>query len=548
MNVPNQPVAESTHTNPTIIPRSRWQRVKFILRAVEVRLRFIALFVAIGLLMVYWPTLEYQWDRFTRPYRETAVAASGTEYYCPMHPSVVRPGLEPNGAVPSCPICGMPLSKRKRGEAPTLPVGVVARVQLSPERIRLAGIKTVAATYMPLKKVVRAVGYVEHDQSRRSEIVSRVSGYVEKLYVDKTFIEVQEGDPLAEIYSPELFSSVEELRLAKKHAAVDLVASSRKRLSLLGISDGEIDEALSATGDRARLLIRSPQTGHVVEKNVVEGAAVERGATLFKIADITRVWIEADVFESDLSFLREGQEIRATVEALPGRVFNGAVALIYPELNSATRTNGVRISFDNPDLLLRPGMYAAVTFEIPIGETEPFRAHLRSEQKPAATSDEQLIALQKVCPVTGAKLGSMGHPIKTKVNDTTVFLCCEKCEKLLQADTETQMARLAPPPTGTVLAIPQEAVIDTGSSKVVYVERAPGMFEGVDVELGPRMGGYYPVLAGLSPGDNVAAAGSFLLDAETRLNPATASTYFGASGTAADGATPSPTAGPQHAH
>jgi Cu(I)/Ag(I) efflux system membrane fusion protein len=173
---------------------------------------------------------------------------------------------------------------------------------------------------------------------------------------------------------------------------------------------------------------------------------------------------------------------------------------------------------------------------------------LASEQNPAVETDEVLIARQKICPVTGAKLGSMGQPVKTKLGDETVFLCCEACEIPLQAETKKHMARLAPPPTGTVLSIPQQAVIDTGSSKVVYVEREPGVFEGVKVELGPRMGGYYPVLAGLSPGDNVAAAGSFLLDAETRLNPATASTYFGASGTADDGAAPSRTAGPQHEH
>ncbi|HMO86768.1 MAG TPA: hypothetical protein PKC18_17805, partial [Lacipirellulaceae bacterium] len=162
---------------------TRRQRAQFVFRAIEVRLRFIALFVGIGLLMAYWTTLEAYWDRWTRP---TAMAAadSDTEYYCPMHPNVIRPGLEPNGAVPNCPICGMPLSKRRKGEVPALPEGVLTRVQLSPERVQLAGVKTSPVSYMPLSQEVRTVGYVQYDESQLSEIVTRVGGYLEKLFVN----------------------------------------------------------------------------------------------------------------------------------------------------------------------------------------------------------------------------------------------------------------------------------------------------------------------------------------------------------------------------
>ncbi len=517
----DKPVAPNT---------SGWQRAKFLFRAIEVRLRFIALFIGIGLLMVYWRTIENYWDRWTRPSAQAVAAAAGTEYYCPMHPTVIRPGLEPNGAVPSCPICGMPLSKRKKGEVAALPEGVTARVQLSPERVRLAGIETVSASYMPLTKEIRTVGYVAYDERRLSEIVTRVSGYLEKLYIDNTFVTVKEGEPLAEIYSPELYSSVQELLLAQKHGANDLIASSRQRLKLLGISDKEIDDALAGNSDRPRLLIRSPQSGQVVEKNVVEGASLQAGATLFKIAGLSDVWIEADVFERDLSFLHEGQQVEATVEAFRGKVFAGKISLIYPELNAETRTSRVRVSVANTDLLLRPGMYATVLIKTPMSETEPFRAQLASRQQPIDGSDESLIAFQKICPVTGAKLGSMGSPVKVRVGKQTVFLCCKGCEKPLQAETAKYLKRLAAPPDDAVLSIPEQAVIDTGRMQVVFVEREPGIFEGVEVELGPRTGGYYPVLEGLSPGDKVAAAGAFLLDAETRLNPAAASSYFGASG------------------
>lgn len=520
--------SSSSVVAPTV---GRWNRAKFLFRAIEVRLRFIAMFTGIGLLMMYWRTLENYWDRWTRPDRQSAVAEVGTEFYCPMHPNVVRPGLEPNGAVPSCPICGMPLSKRNKGEAPALPAGVTARVQLTPERIKLAGVETIAATYMPLTKEIRTVGYVEHDDRRLAKIVTRVSGYVERLNVDQLFATVTTGEPLAEIYSPELYSGIQELLLAQKHGATELVASARRRLKLLGINDVEIDDVLKNGNSRARLLIRAPRSGHVVRKNVVEGSSIQAGDTLFEIGDISTVWIEADVYERDLSFVRNGQSATATVEAYPGKEFTGVVELVYPELNVETRTNRIRISLQNPEYLLRPGMFATVLISSVVSETEPFRTVLASHQAPqGGLSDEELIVLQHVCPVTGSKLGSMGTPVKVSVGDQTIFLCCKSCEKRLRENSDEYLARLAPPPVGEVLSIPEQAVIDTGRSQVVYVEREPGLFEGVNVELGPRSGGYYPVLAGVSPGDRVATAGSFLLDAETRLNPGAAATYFGANG------------------
>jgi hypothetical protein len=141
-----------------------------------------------------------------------------------------------------------------------------------------------------------------------------------------------------------------------------------------------------------------------------------------------------------------------------------------------------------------------------------------------------LIAIQKICPVTGKLLGSMGHPLKVSIDNQEVFICCAGCKTPLEDKPEEYLPRIAPPPKDAVLSIPEQAVVDTGSQRVVYVEREPGTFEGVEVELGPRTGGFYPVISGLAAGDKIAAAGSFLLDAETRLNPAAASAYFGAGG------------------
>lgn len=537
MNTSNNNSPELPAPAPSV---SKWQRTLFILKAIEVRLRFIAVFVGIGLLMAYWTTIEAYWDRWTRPAVNAAASDAGSEYYCPMHPSVVRPSLEPNGAVPSCPICGMPLSKRKKGEVPALPEGVLTRVQLSPERVQLAGVKTIAANYMPLTKEVRTVGYVQYDESSLAEIVTRVGGYLETLLVDKTFVNVDKGQPLAEIYSPDLYSGVQELLLAKRHNSNDLLESATRRLELLGVDEAEIAEILKGDNAQARLLIRSPLAGQIIEKNVVQGASVEPGTVLFRIADLSTVWIEADVFERDISFLHVGQEIEATVDALAGKKFAGQISVIYPEVNPETRTNRVRVSVNNSELLLRPGMFTTVVVRTPMSSTEPYKTQIaKARQKPGPSDDKALIAFQKVCPVTGKPLGSMGDPLKVSLNEQAVFICCAGCETPLRDNTAKYFAMLAPPPEDAVLSVPEQAVIDTGTQKVVYVEREPGLFEGVEIELGPRTGGFYPVLSGLHAGDRVAAAGAFLLDAETRLNPAAASAYFGASGQSQDAGEPS---------
>jgi Cu(I)/Ag(I) efflux system membrane fusion protein len=444
------------------------------------RLRFIAVLAAVGLFIGYWDTVKNYWDKWTRP-RNVAVRTlePGMEFFCPMDPQVVHSTYEPNGDVPQCPICSMPLSLRKKGAAVALSPGVTARVQLSPERIQLAGIETSPVHYRPAVKQTKTVGYVTFDESRLSRIVSRVDGYVEKLYVDETFTLVHQGDPLAEIYSPELYSTARELALASRGGgSADLTAAMRNKLLLLGVSQQEIDGIAKSGQPSPRLVIRSPQAGYVVAKKIVAGASVEAKMTLFEVADLSTVWIEAGVYERDIAFLEVGQEIEATVEAYPNRTFRGKLARIYPELEATTRTNRIRLKLDNPRCELRPGMFATVRIDTPLEHIEPYKS----------------VAAER------------GRVMAAGVNSANA------------------------PPRYEFLVVPERAVIDTGVKKVVYLQRQPGRFEGVEVELGPRQGEYYPVLKGLHEGDRVATAGGFLIDAETRLNPAAAATYFGASG------------------
>lgn len=384
------------------------------------------------------------------------------------------------------------------------------------------------------------------------------------------------------LYSPELFSTVQELILAIRRGNSELVESGKQRLQLLGIKQPEIEEiiaeeqfleSLAATDDRQQatarerlrklgiadaeideltrtkrapsgLTIRSPDVGHVIAKNVVQGDRVDPGTTLFEIADLTQVWVEADVFEQDISLLDVGQRVQITAEALPNQSIEGKIILVHPHLETATRTDRIRIELPNPGHKLRPGMYATVKISIPFAELEPFKSQSETSQHEATLptsknpnngkplDDAALIALQKTCPITGADLGTMGKPIKRVVGDRVVFLCCPACIEEFEKTKDKYLAEHSPPPTasqaGKVLVVPEAAVIDTGTRKIVYVEDKPGQFDGISVELGPESNGFYPVVKGLKVGQRVAAAGAFLVDAETRLNPAAGSTYIGA--------------------
>ena len=421
-------------------------KLRLVALVILKRIRFIAVLAAVGLFIRYWDTVSNYWDKWTHPHNAaTSQLEPGQEFYCPMDPQVVRPGYEPNGDVPKCPICGMPLAVRKTGEKVKLPTGVTARVQLSPERIQLAGIKTVAVEYRPMFRETKTVGYVTFDESRLSRVVSRVDGYVEKLYVDKTFDFVRRGDPLAEIYSPDLYSTARELILSAKGQGVDGVATyARNKLLLLGVDRVDIDRMVAAGEPSTQIVIRSPQTGYVVAKKIVAGASVEAKMTLLEVADLSTVWIEADVYEKDIAFLQVGQTIEATVEAYPQRVFKGKLALIYPQLDAATRTNRVRCELENAGNELRPGMFATVRIKAPLQDVEPYKSL-------AAKSGSD-----RLSPAGGAGANTSS---------------CHKRRSSIPAP-----------------------------KKVVYVAREPGLFEGVEVELGPRRTTGFPSSVASNPG------------------------------------------------
>jgi len=235
-------------------------------------------------------------------------------------------------------------------------------------------VRTTAVTTGELKKTIRTVGKVAYDESRITSVNSKVNGWIEKLHVDTTGQEVRKGEPLIDIYSPDLVSAQQEYLIARGHfekvkdspfpdvvkGAQELLASARKRLDYWDIGDAQIGK-LEQTGEvRKTLTLYSPFNGVVVSKAVFDGTRVMTGMELFRIADLSRVWVQADVYEYELPWVKPGTPATVTLDYLPGRKFNGKVSFVYPYLEGKTRTATARIELVNPGMQLKPDMYAHV--------------------------------------------------------------------------------------------------------------------------------------------------------------------------------------------
>jgi Cu(I)/Ag(I) efflux system membrane fusion protein len=236
-------------------------------------------------------------------------------------------------------------------------------VKVSPARLQTLGVKTARAQTAVVDAAVRAVGRVEVDERRIHDVAPRFEGWIERLFVSATGDPVKKGQALFSVYSPELVSAQQELRIAERlsHGASagepDAVAgaerlaqAARERLRNWNVAPGK--------GERARVTLVSPVNGVVLEKRAVEGMRFAPGSAIYRIADLSSVWVLADVYEQDLARVKVGETARVTLDAYPGRHFDARVAYLYPTLNAATRTTPVRLELANPDGLLRPGMFA----------------------------------------------------------------------------------------------------------------------------------------------------------------------------------------------
>jgi Cu(I)/Ag(I) efflux system membrane fusion protein len=299
-----------------------------------------------------------------------ATGADGDEiafYTCSMHPSVRSkdPG--------QCPICNMKLVPVTRAEVES------GTILVDAERRQRIGVEIARVERRAVPDSIRAVGKVVLDETRLAEVSVKYRGWIGQLLADQTGQPVRRGQTLFTLYSPELYATQEELlaalesqRAAQGTAAPDradyLVEAARKRLRLWDLSEAEIDR-VAASGEALQYIpIASPVSGHVVEKLVVEGASVEPGMTLFRLAGLDQVWVEAEVYEAELTRVEVGQPATVTLPYVPGRTYSGRVAFISPYLDDATRTGRVRVELANPNLELKPDMYANVLLERTAGE------------------------------------------------------------------------------------------------------------------------------------------------------------------------------------
>ena len=303
-----------------------------------------------------------------RPPPSSTAQAKAAAYYCPMHPSYTsdRPG--------ECPICSMslePIPKAGPGAPGASAAGDVpglSGVHLTPERIQLIGVRTARATRRDLGSRLDLVGFVAPDETAIRRVQIRVAGWVQELHVSRTGERVAAGQPLLAIYSPELYQSEQEYlielkameTMSKMSHEAGGAGAARERLSLLGVPAAEITRLESERSAATRLVLTAPFAGTVLERGVVEGQYVGADTPLFTVADLSRVWVLADLYEMDFSRVHAGDRARFTTDALPGHPFEGRVDFVYPTVSSETRTVKLRIALDNPGGGLRPGMYGRV--------------------------------------------------------------------------------------------------------------------------------------------------------------------------------------------
>ncbi len=433
------------------------------------------------------------------PGGNATVAQSEREYTCSMHPDVRMPNPDD-----LCPICNMAL----------IPVGSDAsaalgprEVALTPEAAALINVETIPAQRRFLPRPVRMVGRITADETRLSYITAYMPGRLDRLYVDYTGVRVREGDHLAEIYSPELLVAQQELINAQdavqalrgdtseaaRRTSERLLKTAQDKLRLLGLTAQQI-EAIARRGEPDdHVTLYAPSAGVVTERYVSEGSYVMEGDRLYTLADLSHVWLMLEAYESDLPWLRYGQSVSFTVEALGDEAFTGRVAFISPVLDERTRTVRVRVDVDNAHGRLRPGMFA--------------RGSVLSQLASGGRVVSSELAGKWVSPM---------HPQIIKDGPGA----CDVCGMALVPIEELGYAPLQAEDVEPPLVVPRGAVLRTGVRGVVYVQTGTHeqpKFEGRVVKLGPVGEGYVIVTEGLAEGEAVAVRGNFMIDSALQI-------------------------------
>ncbi len=354
--------------------------------------------------------------------KERGTETDAKEYYtCPMHPSVIsdHPG--------ACPVCGMALVKKtSRDELSAAELSEVNAVRLSPTQRVTANVSTASAERRLLVKEISAVGVVSVAEPRRATVAARFKGRIETVHVDYTGDVVRKGEPLFDLYSPDLVSALREYTLARTAVAErsspalvdvrgEMLQAARDRLRVhFGLTEKQIDRQTASMNDTYAVTFYSPISGTVLRKEVQEGQYVEEGMVLYDLADLSSVWIYLDAYEQDIRFLSTGQTVAVTAEAYPGGIFSGHITFIDPVLNPSTRTIRVRTEFDNRDGKLRPNMFVKARLRIPVPNAlvVPSSAILNTGKREVVwvEASENTFVPREI--VTGARTESFTHIIR----------------------------------------------------------------------------------------------------------------------------------------
>jgi Cu(I)/Ag(I) efflux system membrane fusion protein len=428
---------------------------------------------------------------------EPKAASAETEEWwtCSMHPQIRQP--KPG----KCPICGMDLIPVKAEQEQAN----ARQIVFSEEALKLMEVETARVKRKFVENEIRMTGKIEYDESRVKEITAWVPGRIDRLYVDFTGTLVRKGDHMVYLYSPQLLSAQAELLQAVKavgetSGATELIQRSnaatleaaREKLRLLGLQKEQIEEIEKTGRTTDHLTIYAPIGGIVIAKHANAGDYVETGAKIYTIADLSQVWVKLDAYESDMMWIRYGQEVEFTTEAYPGEVFKGTISFIDPMLNPTTRTVKLRLNVANPDGRLKPEMFV--------------RAVARSKVAAGGMVMDEDMTGKWICPM---------HPSVVKTEPGECDICGMDLVKTESLGYITTKQAGEPP-----VVIPATAALITGRRAVVYVRlegREKPTFEGREIMLGPRAGDYYLVKEGLAEGEQVVTKGNFKIDSALQI-------------------------------
>ncbi|MCA9171122.1 MAG: efflux RND transporter periplasmic adaptor subunit [Planctomycetales bacterium] len=457
------------------------------------------MFFAVGILLLISLGMMQRLGVLTTTQRgpqRTDNSVSATRYVCPM---MCTPPLSEPGR---CPVCGMELVPMPTGSLDVDPQAV----HISPVARRLANIQTatvVAADH--LTRPIQAVGELNYDETRLKTISAYVDGRLEQLYADYTGVQVNKGDSLAYLYSPTLYSAQVEYLLARRNqgdatprpgdrvsqANQQMYESARQRLAELGMTSAQIKELDDNGVASSRLNLIAPMQGTVIELQATEGAYVKEGQPIYRLADLSTLWLMLKLFPEDAAVVKYGQKVAAVAQSLPDQTLDGRVAFVAPDVEPNTRTVAVRVIIVNAENRLRVGDLVRATIEVPIdADINHLTYDPELASKWISPRHPQIVSDQPgKCPLCGIDL------VPAKEYGFTG-----------EADQSS-----------AALVVPREAVLMAGTRSVVYVETVPGRFELRSVEVGPEIEDRIVIRRGLQAGEQVATRGNFLIDSQMQL-------------------------------